>query len=95
MEIVIGRPPAIQPARTRKSGHGGGNAIEAKVLSIRLPRRRANRSGGNADDRRNSRESSDPAGARVVVLMVPDGHKLPPNLSSGDYRVFLRFAQGK
>jgi hypothetical protein len=29
----------------------------------------------------------------VLVLLVPEGHRLPPGLDKGSYRIFLRIAR--
>ena len=51
----------------------------------RTPRRRTK--DGHA------RRDRDPVNARVLILMVPDGTRLPEGLDSGQWRVFLRFAR--
>jgi hypothetical protein len=70
------------------------SAIEAKVLSVRSPRRRnQGPPGGRGNQRRNTSPVQDPPGARVLLLMVLDGSLLPADVESGGYRVFIRFAK--
>ena len=63
------------------------------MLSVRPPRRRRDRPPPNAPERRQKRGKPDPAGSRVLVLMIPDGQQLPKDLQTGSYRVFLRFVR--
>lgn len=42
-------------------------------------------------ERRDGRR--DPAGGRILVLLIPEGHRLPEKLEEGAWRVFLRFAR--
>ena len=70
------------------------SAIEAKVLSVRPPRRRnQGPPGGRGNQRRDTSPVQDPPGARVLLLMVLDGSLLPADVESRGYRVFLRFAK--
>ena len=90
MEIVIGATPRIgQPG---KKTEGRGAYVEAKVLNIRPPRRRREGPEAGRPDRRNRGAGHDPATGRVMVLMIPEGHSVPRDIASGNYRVFLRFA---
>lgn len=90
MEIVIGAPRRVGPPP--KSGQtGGAGFVEAKVLNIRQPRRRRETPPGQGE-RRHANAAQDPAGGRVMVLLVPDGSNIPVDIESGKYRVFLRFA---
>ena len=52
-------------------------ALEAKLLSIR--------------DKRDNEGAGEPASARVVTLLVPEGQKIPRGVESGEYRIHLRF----
>ncbi|MGD8958410.1 MAG: hypothetical protein PVI27_01080 [Desulfobacteraceae bacterium] len=36
--------------------------------------------------------NQDPAGGRVMVLLIPEGYNLPRDIDCGDYRIFVRFA---
>jgi hypothetical protein len=90
MEIVIGASPRVgQPG---KKAEARGAFVEAQVLNVRAPRRRREGPRSGQPDRRYKGRGNDPAAGRVVVLMVPDGYNIPKDLSSGNYRVFLRVA---
>jgi hypothetical protein len=67
--------------------------VEGRVLAIREPRKRPGAPPGQVRERRQEPERLDPRGGRVLVLMIPDGSRLPPDLQDGGYRVFLRFAR--
>jgi len=70
------------------------SAIEAKVLSVRPPRRRnQGPPGGRGNQRRDTSPAQDMPGARVLLLKVLDGSLLPADVESGGYRVFIRFAK--
>ncbi len=44
---------------------------------------------------RDPREREGPDSGRVVVLMVPEGYKIPRGADSGKYRTYLRFVARK
>ena len=92
MEIVIGATPRIGPPPKRSPAAGGG-FVEAKVLNVRAPRRRRERPPGESD--RRQKDMQDPAGGRVMLLLIPDGYNVPTDIASGNYRIFLRFAPHK
>ncbi|RMF75428.1 MAG: hypothetical protein D6738_03845 [Acidobacteria bacterium] len=90
MDLVVGRIP---PTRNGPDGpREGRKQLEARVLHVREPRRRRveSRSG---EERRDRPAEQDPPGARVLVLLVPDAHRLPPDLGDGNWRVFLTFSR--
>jgi hypothetical protein len=93
MEIVIGATPRVGPPPKKASGTAGGY-VEAKVLNVRPPRRRQAQPPGD-NDRRHNKNSSDPAGGRVMVLLIPEGYTLPQDIGSGNYRIFLRFVPNR
>ena len=81
----VGAPaePAAAPSGT----------VEAKFLGIRAPRRRTEGPPPNKGERRGATPARDPVNGRVLILMIPDGSRLPQGIESGNYRVFLRFAR--
>ena len=93
MDIVIGAVSRVSPP-PRKSPAGGGGFVEAKVLNVRQPRRRREGRPGESD-RRQVNAKDDPAAGRVMVLLVPEGYNIPPDIASDNYRIFLRFAPKK
>jgi hypothetical protein len=94
MEIVIGgTAPSRSVGRKDKAPPGGSQVVEGKLLHLRQPRRRGGGPPGDSGERRRKKNSMDPPGARVMTIMVPDGEKLPKDLNSGKYRIFLRFAK--
>ena len=92
MEIVIGASPRVG-APPKRTSTAGGDFVEAKVLNVRQPRRRRENPPGQGD--RRQRDAQDPAGGRVMVLLIPEGYNLPTDITSGDYRIFLRFVPHK
>lgn len=73
-------------------GDGAAAPLEARVLVVR--RSRAGRNARPPQDRRHPRpEPPDPAGSKVLMLLVPDGTRLPADLDSGAWRVFLRLSR--
>ena len=75
------------------SNRGPGAPVEAKLLAIRAPRRRGEKPPPGVERRDEKTKQQDPVAGKVLVLMIPDGTRLPDNLESGEYRVFLRFAK--
>ena len=92
MEIVIGAAPRVGPPPKRTPTAGGG-FVEAKILNVRQPRRRRENRSGQGD--RRQRDAQDPVGGRVMVLLIPEGYNIPTDITSGDYRIFLRFVPHK
>jgi hypothetical protein len=70
-----------------------GEPIEARLLSVRPARRRTEPAAGASRERRRKNDARDPRGGRVLILLVPDGHRLPPGLEQGSHRIFLRLAR--
>jgi hypothetical protein len=91
MEIVIGAVPRVGQPLKKTETRGG--FVEARVLNIRPPRRRLNGIGTGEVDRRDRNTAQDPASGRVMVLLVPEGQNIPKDITSGNYRIFLRFAR--
>ncbi len=90
MDFVVGRTQRVSPS-TEKTDSAGTH-IEAKILHVREPRRRRDPRKGD-DSRKSGSPAADPPGARVLVMLVPDAFRLPEDLESGEYRVFLRIAR--
>ncbi|MHC1728862.1 MAG: hypothetical protein AB9866_23145 [Syntrophobacteraceae bacterium] len=42
-------------------------------------------------DGKNSAGATGAASGKVLVLLVPDGHKVPRGIESGEYSIYLRF----
>lgn len=93
MEIVIGSATPVGPPP--KKGAGPRDFIEARMLHVRPPRRRRGHVPAGQKDRRGGKNTVDPVGSRVMVLLVPDGFRIPQDIDSGNYRVFVRFAPRK
>ena len=91
MDILIGRGPAIGSPADRAPVQRG--AVEAKLLAVRNPRRQRKGPPPPASERREAGAEPDPATGRVLVLLIPDGSRLPEGIEKGSYRVFLRFAK--
>lgn len=91
MDIVVGRIPAIATPGDKRLDTPQG--IEARVLHVRQPRRSRNPAKVNERQRRASSPQADPPGARVLIVLVPEAHRLPDDLESGNYRTFLRFVR--
>lgn len=92
MDFVVGRSQRVTSATDR--GSSQATPIEARVLHVRAPRRRrGGQDPSQPDNRASGSTQADPPGAQVLVLLVPDAHKLPDNIGDGSYRVFLRFAK--
>lgn len=90
MRIVIGETTRVRPAGGQRGSDTETAIVEAKLLDIRSPRKRR----GNPPDgteRREQADPGDPATGRVIVLLIPDGQKVPRGVESGNYRIFLRF----
>jgi hypothetical protein len=90
MDIIIGPTSSVGLSGRREIENGSG-AVEAKVLSIRPPRQRRGKPPVGEDERRARNTYEDPASGRVMVLLVPEGYKVPKDIESGNYRIFLRF----
>lgn len=91
MEIVIGAVPRVGQPLKKTETRGG--FVEARVLNIRPPRRRLDGVGVGQVDRRDKNTAQDPASGRVMLLLVPEGYNIPKDITSGDYRIFLRFVR--
>ncbi len=90
MDIIIGGTTRVGPGGGQGKSDSETALVEAKLLDIRSPRRRRG-SPPNGAERREHSQSGDPAEGRVVVLLIPEGQKVPRGVESGNYRIFLRF----
>ncbi|TWI75292.1 hypothetical protein LZ24_00743 [Desulfobotulus alkaliphilus] len=94
MEIIIGKT-----AESSSAGHRGHPRLQqgdvpVKVLKVRPARsRRSTLLQGK--DRRDENVNTDPMRGKVLVLMVPDGSRLPPDLETGEYQLRLRIVSDK
>lgn len=91
MDIRVGGPAGVGPPP--RQAPEARDLIEAKLLSVRAPRRRPPRWPNRNAERRAHRDERDPTSGRVLVLLIPDGQQLPKELERGKYRVFLRFVR--
>ncbi len=91
MDIRVGGSPPIGGPGDNASTRTGG--VEAKILAVRKPRRRAVGPPSKDSERREESADRDPLTGRVLVLLIPDGSRLPDGIESGEFRVFLRFAR--
>ncbi|MEN6485991.1 MAG: hypothetical protein ABFD98_14030 [Syntrophobacteraceae bacterium] len=92
MHIIIGSTGSVDAAGKRTEGPAG-TTVEARILQSRPSRRRRGQPPEGQNERRSGGSGQDPEGGMVLLLMIPEGHKLPKDLSSGSYRVFLRFTR--
>lgn len=90
MDIMIGGTTRVGPGGGRGRPDTETALVEAKLLDIRSPRKRRGNP-PNGTERREQAQSGDPADGRVVVLLIPEGQKVPRGVESGQYRIFLRF----
>ena len=91
MDIRVGGAPPVGTPAAKVAVPAG--AVEGRVLGVRAPRRRGGDRPAEQPERRHGESSIDPAGGRVLILLIPDGQQLPADLESGAWRVFLRFAR--
>lgn len=95
MDILVGKISSVEASekidsRLRKAEKE--NMIEAKMLNIRPPRKRRTKP-PKGEERRSDNGYKDPGNGRVMVLLIPEGNKIPKEIESGNYRVFLRFSK--
>ena len=92
MDIRVGS--TVRPESGSRTDGQTAPPVEARILAVRAPRRRRSGPGPNRSERRkDTQERPDPVGGKVLVLLIPDGSRLPAGLEDGEYRVFLRFAR--
>jgi hypothetical protein len=92
MRIVIGDTPRVGAAGQYRSDLEPA-MLEAKLLDIRKPRKRSGDPPVGQAERRGSGDPADPASGQVLTLLIPEGHRIPRGVESGNYRIYLRFVQ--
>ena len=85
--MVGGIPPAGPPVSATRPTRVG---IEGELLNIRNPRQRIIDPEGQE---RRKQFRQDPAGGKVLTILVANGNILPKNINTSDYRVVLRFVK--
>jgi len=89
MEIVIGATNYVGTNSVRSDTRVSDN-IEARVLNVRPPRKHLVNPPEGKNHRKNGMIRLDPANGRVMTILIPNGYRLPEDISTGKYRVFLR-----
>jgi hypothetical protein len=90
MEIVIGAAPYVGlPEKKRRLA--SESSVEAHFLAIRRPRKHYGMPRQGEQNRRFRISGLDPAGGRILTLLVPDSNNLPKDITNGEYKIFLRF----
>jgi len=86
VDIIIGgiQPPGPPSGQSRPRKEA---PIEAEILNVRNPRQRIGKPKGK-ERRRQFRR--DPAGSKVLTILVPRGGLLPKDLDGRKYKVILR-----
>lgn len=92
MEIIIGGIRSLD-ASGKAPLAANNSSIEARVLDIRAPRKRDGRPPQGQNERRTAKSPSDPANARIMTILIPEGQKIPKDIASGNYKLFLRFVR--
>ncbi len=92
MRIVIGETPRVGPSGQYRPDTES-SLVEAKLLDIRGPRKENRRPPDEAERREYGEGAADPVSGRVLVLLIPEGYKVPRGIESGNYRIYLRFVQ--
>lgn len=92
MRIVIGDAPRVGPTGQYRPDQGTA-LVEARLLDIRKPRKQRGQPPVGQTERRESGDSTDSPTGQVITLFIPEGHRIPRGVGSGDYRIFLRFVQ--
>lgn len=92
MHIIIGETPKTASVGDRAPQVTPG-VIEAKVLNVRPARNRRTGTYSGQDKRVGNSASQDPPSGRVMVLLIPEGYKIPKDIQSGNYRTLLRFVR--
>jgi hypothetical protein len=91
VDIVVGRIPPMN--RVDSGKQPDMRPIEAQILNVRAPRQRQRQRPDRTPNRRRDKTHADPPGSRVLVLLVPEAHRLPDDLDEGNYRILLRIVR--
>jgi len=92
MDIRVGAVTPVASAAEKILSPISG--IEARLLAVRPSRSRGKGPPQDRSDRRRpDSPPQDPPDARVIVLMVPEGTRVPKDIDTQAYRVFIRFAR--
>lgn len=92
MRIVIGDAPRVGPAGQYRSDPETA-MLEARLLDIRRSRKERGDPPVGQTERREGGEPADPSSGQILTLLIPEGHRVPRGVESGNYRIFLRFVQ--
>jgi hypothetical protein len=94
MEIVIGAAPYVGlPHKKRKFDKDV--TVEAKFLAMRHSRKPYGLPRIGEENRRFRLSGLDPAGSRILTLLVPESSKLPPDIANGGYKILMRFVHDR
>ena len=94
MEIVIGAAPYVGfPHKKRRLNKEA--VVEAKFLAMRRSRTPYGMPKDGEENRRFRISGLDPAGSRILTLLVPDSNNLPQDIASGEYKIFMRFVHDR
>ena len=92
MDIRVGEVVPVTSTAEKALSQIAG--IEARLLAVRPSRSRGQGPPRDRTDRRRpDSPPQDPPDARVIILMVPDGTRVPKDIDTQAYRVFIRFAK--
>jgi hypothetical protein len=94
MNIIIGKTAKIRFDSRPNLPLKEGGELAVRVLNVRRARSRGKRF-WQGKDRRGLEKNPDPVNAKVLVLLVPDGNRLPPDIDQGNYQVRLRIFSEK
>jgi hypothetical protein len=92
MEIVIGGIPPLE-ASGKTPPAASSSPVEARILDVRSPRKQNGEPPLGQAERRTGKGASDPANARIMTILIPEGQKIPKDIASGNYRLFIRFVR--
>ena len=92
MDIRVGAVVPVTSTSEKTLSQIAG--IEARLLAVRPSRSHGQGPPRDRTDRRRpDSPPQDPPDARVIVLMVPEGTRVPKDIDTQAYRVFIRFAK--